>query len=89
MSESGPNHGLSSAHDTSFGNVFASEENEVDDEDEALENEEGDSEKRSEGKSIDDVDSEENTKIDDEDSMLLENGSEKTPKFRGRRESHV
>ena len=88
LSESGPNHGLSSAHDTSFGNVFVSEEN---DEDEVLEKDDADSEKRSEEKSSDDglVESEENMKADDEDSMLLENGSEKTPKFRGRRESHV
>ena len=93
-SESGPNHGLSTVC-TSFGNVFVSEENEAEDEDEALLHDDNESDKKSEEKSSDsglaesEGNSEENVKIDDDDCVLLENGSGKVPKTRARKESHV
>jgi hypothetical protein len=95
ISESGPNHGLSSVR-TSFGNnVFVSEENDAEDEDEVLVNEDGEPDKRSEEKSSDsglvesEGNSEECIKVDDEDSVLIVNRSGKAPKFRERKESHV
>ena len=94
LSESGPNHGLSSVC-TSFGNVFVSEENEPEDEDEVLLHEDNESDKKSEERRSDsglvesEGNSEENMRIDDEDSVLLGNGSGKAPKPRPRKESHV
>ena len=93
QSESGPNHGLSSVR-TSFGNVFASDENDAEDEDQLLANEEGESDKRSEEISSDSglVESEgncEENKVEIE-KLLPKNGSEKaTPQFRARKESYV
>ena len=95
QSESGPNHGLSTVC-SSFGNVFVSEENDAEDEEEVLVNEASEPDKRSEEKSSDsglvesEGNSEENMKVDDEDTILLGNGcSENAPKFRARKESHV
>ena len=95
LSESGPNHGLSSVR-TYFGNeVFASEENDADDDEEELLSEDCGSDKIFEEKSSDsglvesEGNSEEGPKVDDENSVLLVDGSDKPVKFRVRKESHV
>ncbi|XP_028414940.1 fibroblast growth factor receptor 2-like [Dendronephthya gigantea] len=95
LSESGPNHGLNSVR-TYFGNeVFASDENDADDDEEGLLSEDCESDKIFEEKSSDsglvesEGNSEEGTKVEDENSILLVDGSEKPVKFRVRKESHV
>ncbi|CAB4041145.1 Hypothetical predicted protein [Paramuricea clavata] len=89
LSESGPNHGLSSVR-ISFANVFIGEENDAEDEDEIQMNEYDDPDNRSEEKSSDNVfvesevnsdKAEPNMKVAGEDSVSIGNGSERGDNF--------